>query len=51
MRRSAIANLRAIATLERYGAATFVLQLRDGTKLMSTRYYYPALRRVLKPEV
>ncbi|HEY2065015.1 MAG TPA: LytTR family DNA-binding domain-containing protein, partial [Gemmatimonadaceae bacterium] len=47
VRRSAIINVRAIATLERYDKGSYVVQLRDGTKIISSRYYQPALRRLL----
>jgi len=49
VRRSAIINVRAVATLERYGKAAFVVHLRNGTKVISSRYYQPALRRLLRP--
>jgi two-component system LytT family response regulator len=49
VRRSAILNVRAVATLERYGKSAFVVHLRDGTKVISSRYYQPALRRLLRP--
>jgi len=47
VRRSAIINVAAVATLERYGKGTFVVHLRDGTKIISSRYYQPGLRRIL----
>lgn len=50
VRRSALINIRAVATLERYGKGTFVVQLRNGTKVISSRYYQPALRRLLRPD-
>jgi DNA-binding LytR/AlgR family response regulator len=50
IRRSAIINVRAIATLERYDKGTYVVQLRNGTKIISSRYYQPALRRLLRPD-
>jgi two-component system, LytTR family, response regulator len=50
VRRSAIINVRAVATLERYGKAAFVVHLRDGTRIISSRYYQPALRRLLRPD-
>jgi two-component system LytT family response regulator len=50
VRRSAIINVRAVATLERYGKAAFMVLLRDGTKIISSRYYQPALRRLLRPD-
>jgi two-component system, LytTR family, response regulator len=50
VRRSALINIRAIATLERYGKGTFVVHLRNGTKVISSRYYQPALRRLLRAD-
>jgi two-component system LytT family response regulator len=50
VRRSAIINVRSIATLERYGKGAFVVQLRSGAKIISSRYYQPALRRLLRPD-
>lgn len=50
VRRSALINVRAVATLERYGKGTYVVQLRNGSKVISSRYYRPALRRLLKPD-
>jgi two-component system, LytTR family, response regulator len=50
VRRSAIINVRAIATLERYGKAAFVVHLRNGTKIISSRYYHAALRRLLRSD-
>jgi two-component system, LytTR family, response regulator len=48
VRRSALINVRAIGTLERYGKGAFVVHLRNGTKIISSRYYQPALRRLLR---
>lgn len=42
--RSAIINVRAVATRERYDKGTYVVHLRNGTKIISSRYYQPALR-------
>lgn len=50
VRRSAIINVRAVATLERYGKSAFTVQLRNGTTIISSRYYQPALRRLLQPD-
>jgi two-component system LytT family response regulator len=50
VRRSAIINVRAVATLERYDRGTYVVHLRNGTKIISSRYYQPALRRLLRPD-
>ncbi len=47
VRRSALINVRAVATLERYGKGTYVVHLRNGTKVISSRYYQPGLRRLL----
>jgi two-component system LytT family response regulator len=48
VRRSAIVNVRAIDTLERYGKSAFIVRLRDGAKIISSRFYQPALRRLLR---
>jgi two-component system LytT family response regulator len=48
VRRSAIVNLRALATLERFGKGTFVVHLRNGTNIISSRYYQPGLRQLLE---
>jgi two-component system, LytTR family, response regulator len=48
VRRSAIINVRAVASLERYGKSTFAVQLRNGKTIISSRYYQPALRRLLR---
>jgi two-component system LytT family response regulator len=51
VRRSALVNVRAVGTLERYGKGTYVVHLRNGTKVISSRYHQPALRRLLRTEV
>ena len=48
VRRSALVNVRAIATLERYGKSAYVVHLKTGAKIISSRYYQPALRQLLK---
>ena len=48
VRRSALVNVRAIATLERYDKGTYVVQLRDGSKVISSRYYQQGLRGLLR---
>jgi two-component system LytT family response regulator len=50
VRRSALVNVRAVATLERYGKGTFVVHLRNGAQVISSRYYQTALRRLLRPD-
>ncbi|HEY2733200.1 MAG TPA: LytTR family DNA-binding domain-containing protein, partial [Polyangiales bacterium] len=47
VRRSAIVNLRAVAALERYAKSAYLIRLRDGAKIISSRYYLPAIRDVL----
>jgi two-component system LytT family response regulator len=46
IRRSALVNIAAIRTLEPYGKGSYVVLLRDGTKLISSRYAGEALRRL-----
>ena len=48
VRRSAIVNVRAVATLERYGKSAYAVQLRSGTTIISSRFYQPALRRLVR---
>lgn len=48
VRRSAIVNLRAIATLERYDRSAFIIQLHRGTRITSSRYYQRAVRELLR---
>jgi two-component system LytT family response regulator len=50
VRRSAIVNIRAIASLERYGKSAFVIHLRSGANVISSRFYQPAVRRLLHEE-
>lgn len=47
IRRSAIVNLRAVAWLERSGKSAFIVRLRSGASLTSSRFYQPAIRRLL----
>jgi two-component system LytT family response regulator len=47
IRRSALVNTRAIVTLEKYGKGMFVLNLRGGAKLVSSRYHQTGLRELL----
>jgi two-component system, LytTR family, response regulator len=48
IRRSALVNARAIASLEPYGKGSFVVALRGGVKLVSSRYHLAALRRLVR---
>lgn len=48
IRRSALVNVAAIATLERYGKGSYTVTLKSGTALVSSRYYVRQLKaRVL----
>jgi two-component system LytT family response regulator len=47
VRRSAIVNVRAVASLERNGKSSFIVHLRSGATVISSRYYQPAIRRLL----
>jgi two-component system LytT family response regulator len=49
-RRSAIINVRAIATFERYAKGSFTLRLRDGSTVISSRFYYPQVRELLRAD-
>ena len=49
-RRSAIINVRAITTFERSGKGSFVLRLRDGSTVISSRFYFPQVRALLRPD-
>jgi two-component system, LytTR family, response regulator len=48
VRRSAILNVRFIATLEPYGKGTFSIRLRDGGSIVSSRFYSAQLRRLMR---
>jgi two-component system LytT family response regulator len=50
VRRSAIVNVRTVASLERNGKSSFVIRLRSGASVVSSRFYHPALRRLLREE-
>jgi DNA-binding LytR/AlgR family response regulator len=50
VRRSAIVNVRAVASLERYGKSAFVVHLRNGANVISSRFYQPAIRRLLRED-
>jgi len=47
IRRSALVNVHAIRALEQYGKGSYVVYLRDGTKLISSRYAGRELRGLL----
>jgi two-component system LytT family response regulator len=47
IRRSALVNVRAITSLERYGKASYAIALRGGATLVSSRYYGQRIKAVL----
>jgi two-component system LytT family response regulator len=48
VRRSVVVNVRAIAALERYAKSTYLIRLRDGANVISSRYYLPGIRALLR---
>jgi two-component system LytT family response regulator len=48
IRRSALVNVRAITSLERYGKASYSLALRTGARLVSSRYYVRQVKAMLE---
>jgi len=48
VRRSAVINIRAIAALERYAKSTYLIRLRSGVNVISSRYYLPEVRALLR---
>jgi two-component system, LytTR family, response regulator len=50
IRRSALVNMRAVVTVERYGKGMFTLRLRNGTQLVSSRYYQTDLNHLLRAD-
>jgi two-component system, LytTR family, response regulator len=51
VRRSAIVNIRSIANMERYGRSAYLIRLRDGARIISSRHYHAALRDLVRGEV
>jgi two-component system LytT family response regulator len=49
IRRTALVNVSAISALEPYGKGSYIVYLRDGTRLVSSRYTGRALRTLLDP--
>jgi two-component system LytT family response regulator len=49
IRRSALVNPQAIVTVERYAKGMFVLHLRGGQRLISSRYHQTEIRQMLVP--
>lgn len=47
VRRSALVNPQAIVTVERYAKGMFVLHLRSGARLISSRYHQAEIRKML----
>ena len=50
VRRSAIVNVRAVASLERNGKSSFIVHLRSGVNVISTRFYQRAIRRLVRDD-
>jgi len=50
VRRSAIVNVRAVVSLEPNGRSSFIVHLRSGATVTSSRFYQPALRRLLRDD-
>jgi two-component system LytT family response regulator len=48
VRRSAVINIRAIVALERYAKSAYLIRLRGSATVISSRYYLPALRALLR---
>jgi DNA-binding LytR/AlgR family response regulator len=48
IRRTALVNAGAIRALERYGKGSYLVHLRDGTRLLSSRYVGRALRGLME---
>jgi DNA-binding LytR/AlgR family response regulator len=50
VRRSVIVNVRAVASLERNGKSSFIVHLRSDANVISSRFYQPAIRRLLRED-
>lgn len=50
VRRSALINVNAVSTLERYAKGMFVVHLRSGAKVITSRYHQTGLRQLLHPD-
>lgn len=48
VRRSALINVRAVVTLERYAKGMYTLRLMSGATVTSSRYHQTALRELIK---
>ena len=47
VRRSALVNVKAVVTLERYAKGMYVVHLRSGNRVISSRYHQAGLRHLL----
>jgi len=47
IRRSALVNVQAIVTVERYAKGMFVVHLRSGARLISSRYHQMEMRKLI----
>jgi two-component system LytT family response regulator len=50
VRRSALVNVRAVATLERYAKGMYTLRLSSGATVTSSRYHQAALRDLIRDQ-
>ncbi len=50
IRRSALVNAQAITSIDPYGRGMFQLNLRNGAKLVSSRYHQGDLKKILRRE-
>jgi two-component system LytT family response regulator len=50
VRRSALINVKAVVTLERYAKGMYVVHLRNGTRVISSRYHRSGLRHLLQAD-
>lgn len=48
IRRSALVNVQAITSLERYAKASYTVTLRSGATLVSSRYHVRQIRAILR---
>ncbi len=49
IRRSTLVNAQAVTSVEPYGKGCYLLTLRTGERLSSSRYHAPAMRALMHP--
>ena len=50
LRRSTLVNVNAVDRFERYAKGMYLVQLHNGHKIISSRYYQNAIRSLVRPE-